>query len=513
VARTSGIVLHPTSLPGPYGIGDLGEHAYRFVDWLEQAGQSIWQVLPLGPTGYGDSPYQCFSAFAGNPLLISLDTLVKDELLDPKDLEDAPEFPAHRVDFGTVIQHRSALLERAAQHIDGHTQEAEFNAFCDAEAHWLEDYALFMAALRAQDYKTWPKWEKGLRTRKPAAMKKWRDKLADELHVIRFSQFQFFRQWHALRDYANEKGVRIMGDIPIYVAQESADVWSHPDLFLLDKDGSPTVVAGVPPDYFSATGQLWGNPIFDWNEMKKRGFAWWTDRMRNTLSLVDLVRIDHFRGFEAFWQVPADEETAVNGEWIEGPADALFDALRDALGEVPVVAENLGLITDEVEALRKRCGFPGMAVLQFAFGPDAKHSGLLPHKWTRDTVVYTGTPDNDTTVGWWKNTGKNTMDHAEFDRVRAYAMKYLDTDGADVPKMALRSVMSSVADTCIVPVQDVLGLGSDARMNTPGTMGGDNWTWRFTWDQLGDESAAFLYDLAETYGRLPEPSEEREPDR
>jgi 4-alpha-glucanotransferase len=329
--------------------------------------------------------------------------------------------------------------------------------------------------------------------------------LAGPIYALKFAQFQFFKQWRALRRYANERAIRIMGDIPIYVAHDSADVWSHPDLYFLDDAGAPTVVAGVPPDYFSATGQRWGNPIFRWDKLANRGFDWWIDRMRSTLRLVDIVRIDHFRGFEAYWEVPAAEPTAVNGRWVDGPRDSLFHALACALGELPIVAENLGLITEEVEALRHRMGFPGMAVLQFAFGKDAAHSGLLPHKWEHNTVAYSGTADNDTTLGWWRANRGTTQDRVSFRAQRDYAKRYLATSGKDIAWVCIRTVIVSVADTALFPLQDVLGLGSEARMNLPGSSGGLNWRWRFTWDQITGDATGRLRDLTEVYGRLLDP--------
>lgn len=508
--RSSGILLHPTSLPGPFGIGDLGPDAYRFVDWLHEAGQGVWQVLPLGPTGYGDSPYQSFSAFAGNPLLVSLQLLFEDGLLDESDVRNPPGFPSDSVDFGRVIPYKHALLEKAAARFENnpnHPDHANFEAFCRDEAAWLNDYAFFIAAKRARDWAPWNTWELELAARSQDALHRHGVQLAAAIYALKFVQFQFFKQWRALRQYANQRSIRIMGDIPIYVAHDSADVWSHPDLFFLDETGAPSVVAGVPPDYFSATGQRWGNPIFRWHVLARQGFQWWIERMRATLRLVDIVRIDHFRGFESYWEVPAAEPTAVNGRWVEGPRDPLFHALSAALGELPIVAENLGLITEEVEAFRHRLGFPGMAVLQFAFGKDAAHSGLLPHKWEHNTVAYTGTADNDTTAGWWRGSEGTTQDRAAFRAQRAYAKRYLATSGRDIVWVCIRTVMASVADTALFPLQDVLGLDSRARMNLPGSSGGSNWRWRFTWDQLADRATQRLRELTDVYGRLLTPAE------
>ncbi|GMW00480.1 MAG: 4-alpha-glucanotransferase [Candidatus Hydrogenedentota bacterium] len=504
--RLSGILLHPTSLPGPAGIGDLGEGAYRFVDFLREGGQQLWQVLPLGHTGYGDSPYQCFSAFAGNPLLISLPKLVDDGLIPRGALDELPATDPHLADYGAAFFHKWRLLESASESFfrnDSHPDRSAFETFCTGEAMWLDDYALFIALKQKHEYAPWTRWDTDIAKRKAAALKKCREELNREIATLKFVQFQFAKQWSALKAYCGSQGIRIMGDAPIYVAHDCADVWSRPDLFQLTPDGEPVVVAGVPPDYFSATGQLWGNPIYRWNRMKKNGFEWWISRMRTLLRTVDIVRIDHFRGFESYWEVPATESTAVNGRWVQGPGDALFEAIREALGDAPIAAENLGVITDEVEALRERQGFPGMAVLQFAFGHDAKHSGLLPHLWTPDTVAYTGTHDNDTITGWWRNTGHNTHDSSYFDQIRAYASRYLNTDGHDIHWVAIRAVMASVANTVIIPLQDVMGLGSEARINLPGSGVGANWRWRYTADMLTSESAWRLRDLTDIYGRLP----------
>lgn len=503
--RASGILLHPTSLPGRFGIGDLGDEAYRFADWLHAAGQRVWQVLPLGPTGYGDSPYQSFSTFAGNTLLINPELLVRDGLLDARDISDPPALPAGKVDFGKVIEYKTELIHKAAQAFranEGHPDREDFESFCRGNDAWLSDFTLFMAAKQANGGAPWNRWDTSLVNREQQALHSWGIRLADPIFEMKFAQFQFFKQWTRLKRYCNERGIRIMGDIPIYVAHDSADVWAHPEIYHLDSDGNPTVVAGVPPDYFSATGQLWGNPIYRWDVMAEHGYGWWIERVRKTLELVDLVRIDHFRGFEAYWEVPATEATAIHGRWVKGPGDGLFDAFRRALGELPIVAENLGLITGDVEDLRKRHGIPGMAVLQFAFGKDAAHSGLLPHKWERDTVAYTGTADNDTTIGWWKASGGSTQSRAQVRAERAYAKKYLNTTGREIHWDCIRTVMASVADTAIFPLQDVLGLGTEARMNLPGSFGGNNWRWRYESGALSSNLGGRLRDLAETYGRL-----------
>ncbi|MFA6241717.1 MAG: 4-alpha-glucanotransferase [Candidatus Hydrogenedentales bacterium] len=511
--RCSGLLLHPTSLPGRFGIGDLGGEAYRFADFLAKYGQHVWQVLPLGHTGYGDSPYQCFSSFAGNPLLISPEMLAEDGLIDPRDIAKPPDFPLDRVDFGWVIDWKKALIAKAAAAFKdnpSHPDRAAFEHFCNAQNWWLSDYTLFMAAKQHHDGRPWTTWDDGLRQRSEEALRHWGEALSDSIFELKFVQFEFFKQWTALKRYCNERGIRILGDIPIYVAWDSADTWSHPDLFYLNDKGYPTVVAGVPPDYFCSTGQLWGNPLYRWDVMAQRGYFWWIQRIRATLSLVDIVRIDHFRGFESYWEVPADHDTAVHGRWLPGPGDNLFIAIRGAIGEVAIVAENLGIITDEVEALRHRLGFPGMAVMQFAFGTDAKHSGLLPHLWEHNTVAYTGTADNDTTVGWWSAKGGSTQSKKVVEGERAYAKKYLNTTGKDINWVCIRALMASVADTAVVPVQDILGLDSEARMNLPGSSGGSNWRWRCAEGMLNDSVGERLAELTEIYGRLPdEPSATR----
>jgi 4-alpha-glucanotransferase len=500
--RKSGILLHPTSLPGPFGIGDLGPVAHGFVDFLAACGQRLWQVLPLGPTGFGDSPYQSFSAFAGNPLLISPERLVEDGLLEKGELKP-PAFAAEAVDYGAVIDFKRPLLERAHRRFKEHAPPAArraFAAFCRREAGWLDDYALFVALKEAHGGKAWNEWEEDLALRRPEALARWRRRAAETIEVRQFGQYHFFRQWAALKRRAARAGVEVMGDVPIFVAQDSADVWAHPELFQLDERGRPTAVAGVPPDYFSETGQLWGNPLYRWDAMARTGYRWWIDRLRATLAVVDLVRLDHFRGFEAYWEVPAGEETAVNGRWVQGPGDALFVALKAALGRLPIVAENLGVITPEVEALRERFGLPGMVVLQFAFGGDGD-SDFLPHNYTRDRVVYTGTHDNDTTVGWWTaGAGDTTRTDDQAVREREFAKRYLATEGREIHWDFIRAALASVADLAIVPLQDLLGQGSAARMNLPARPSG-NWQWRFVAGALTPEIRDRLRELTTTYGR------------
>ncbi len=510
--RSSGILLHPTSFPGRFGIGEIGQEAYKFIDFLVEAEQRLWQLLPLVPPGYGDSPYQSFSAFAGNPLLIGLDDLVDKELLTASDLDDPPKFPKDKVDFSGVMQFKMPLLQKAFDRFQAepsHPLRVDCKTFCDQNAWWLDDYALFAAIYEAQGGKEWTQWEKGLAFRDPDALAQWSGNHELEIETRKFWQFLFFKQWWALKTYCWENGVKVIGDIPIYVSHDSADVWAHPEMYLLDEKGKSTVVAGVPPDYFSKTGQLWGNPIYNWELMQQTGYKWWIDRFRQTLTQVDIVRLDHFRGFEAYWEVPASEKTAIDGRWVKGPGSALFDTLQYALGELPIIAENLGLITKEVESLRERFHFPGMAVMQFAFGGDAT-SIALPHNFTQNLAVYTGTHDNDTTVSWWKGSKKvSTLSSKQIDKEKNYARNYLNTDGEEIHWTCIRALMASVADTAIFPLQDILGLGSRARMNTPGRPSG-NWQWRYSAASLKKTTAKRLKELTEIYGRLPITEEEND---
>ena len=497
--RTSGVLAHPTSFPGPHGIGDIGEAAFRFVDWLAAAGQSLWQVMPLGPTGYGDSPYASPSAFAGNPLLVSLDWLAGDGLLQPDDLANPPDFHAYQVDFGSVIPYKTAMLRRAFDRLRagaGADQRPAFEAFRTEEASWLDDFALFMALKDVHGGQAWTDWESDIALRDPAAVQRWRERLAAEVRFHQFVQFQFRRQWTALKGYANGLGVRIVGDIPIFVAHDSADVWSNRELFRLDAAGHPTVVAGVPPDAFTDQGQRWGNPIFDWEAIETTGFAWWIDRVRAARALVDLIRIDHFRGFAAAWVVPNEAQTAAGGRWERGPGAKVFSALGAAPGELPFIVEDLGLITADVDTLREELGLPGMKVLQFAFGEDADNA-YLPHNYERNCVVYTGTHDNQTTIGWFQ-----TRDERE----RTAVQRYLGNDGSDISWDFIRLALASVADTAIVTLQDVMRLGDEARMNTPGRAEG-NWGWRYLPHQLNPGLAGGLGELAATYSRRPKRDE------
>ena len=495
--RSMGLLLHPTSLPGRFGIGEMNEAAYHWVDTLVAAGQTVWQVLPLGPTGYGDSPYQTFSAFAGNPLLIDLAGLARAGYVPHEALEEAPLFPEGRVDFGPVITWKKPLLLGAYQQFAtqaGPAEEAAFDAFCaEHDAIWLHDYAFFMALKDYFGGCAWDTWPRELRRREPATLATWSGRLSSAITAHKFLQYLFFKQWGELKRYANQQGIQILGDLPIYVAYDSADVWARQDLFHLDEEGRPTVVAGVPPDYFSPTGQLWGNPLYRWDAIATHGYQWWTERVRIMLHQVDMVRFDHFRGFEAYWEVPAAEETAVNGRWVEGPGAELFEALFDTLGEVPIIAEDLGVITPEVEALRERFGFPGMKILQFAFDGNATNP-YLPHNYERNCVVYTGSHDNNTTRGWFASAPKCE---------RAFCLSYLGYTPDDIAWALMRLAASSVAALAIFPVQDVLSLGSEARMNMPSQAAG-NWAWRLRDNELTDDHVARLADLAETYGRVGE---------
>ncbi|HEY8549233.1 MAG TPA: 4-alpha-glucanotransferase [Vicinamibacterales bacterium] len=505
-ARASGVLLHPTSLPGPYGIGDLGPSAFAFLDFLTEARQTIWQVLPLGPTGYGDSPYQCFSAFAGNPLLISLERLIDLGWLEEGDV--GPAFPQGPVDYAAVIAHRRTLWPRLVERFERAAPadvRDRFERFRRESAAWLDDYALFMAVKSAHGEAAWTSWSTDIAQREPAAVARWRREMAREIRLHELTQFVFFEQWQALRAACHARGIVLMGDLPIFVAHDSADVWARRDLFKLEADGRPAVVAGVPPDYFSATGQLWGNPHYRWDALARDGYRWWIDRFRAVLALVDRVRIDHFRGFEAAWEVPGDAVTAVNGVWVKGPGAELFEAVQAALpeGPLPFVAENLGVITPEVEALRERFGLPGMAILQFAFGTDPQGPDFRPHNYPRNRVAYTGTHDNDTTVGWWTgDVGHSTRSAEDLERERNYTRRYLGTDGREIHWDFIRAVLASVADTAIIPAQDLLGLGSEARMNQPGKPSG-NWRWRLLPGQPDAAVAARLRDLTEVYERIP----------
>ncbi|PKN90932.1 MAG: 4-alpha-glucanotransferase [Chloroflexi bacterium HGW-Chloroflexi-6] len=490
--RSSGMLLHPTSFPGPYGIGDLGPFAYRFIDYLAETGSKLWQVLPLGPTSYGDSPYQCFSAFAGNPYMVSPDFLMQEGLLTIEDLADMPHWEPNRVDFGLIYQWKPKLLDKAFAHFEQSASDqlrSEWAGFRQSNAAWLDDYALFMALKDTNGGMAWNEWPAPQRDRDPQTLAEARERLADAITRQQFRQFLFFRQWNALRKYANSKGIQVIGDIPIFVAMDSSDAWANPGLFYLDEAGKPTVVAGVPPDYFSPTGQLWGNPLYRWDVHKASGYAWWIERIRATLTNVDIVRIDHFRGFAGYWEVAGDAPTAQTGRWVPGPGIDLFIAIRDALGDLPIIAEDLGEITPDVIELRDTLGLPGMKIFQFGFsGPE---NPFLPHHYTKNCVVYTGTHDNDTALGWYR-----TCPHSE----RDFYHRYLGRDNANVPGDMIRAIWSSVAVFAIAPLQDFLGLGTEARMNFPGKVGG-YWAWRMDESHLSDWLKGRMKELNWLYER------------
>jgi 4-alpha-glucanotransferase len=495
-SRAGGILLHPSSLPGPYGIGDLGPQAYRFVNWLASTGCKLWQVLPLGPTGYGDSPYQCFSAVAGNPYLISFDALIEDGLLSQDDFADLPKFKPSQVDFGQLIPWKLDLLENAFSRLTSVSTgfREEFDQFRTDNASWLDDYALFMSLKEARGGGPWSDWEESLRKREPTAMEKARSDHQDDILRYSFYQFLFFRQWNKLRAYANKQDIKIIGDIPIFIAYDSADAWANPELFFLDEKSLPIVVAGVPPDYFSRTGQLWGNPLYRWDVHKKSGYAWWLERFRSVLNFVDLVRLDHFRGFAGYYEIPYGAPTAETGQWMTGPGKNFFTTISRELsgpddGTLPIIAEDLGVITPDVVELRNGFNLPGMKILQFGFsGAD---NPFLPHNYPTNCVAYTGTHDNDTAIGWFESAPPEE---------RKFALRYLNSGGSDFAWDMIRSVWSSVAVYAIAPMQDVLSLGTEARMNFPSRLGG-NWEWRMTEDDLNEALAKRLQEFNELYLR------------
>jgi 4-alpha-glucanotransferase len=499
--RVSGILLHITSLPSKHGIGDLGPEAFSFIDLLTRTGQQLWQVLPLGPVGHGASPYSSHSTFAGNPLLISPEPLVESGLLTREDLKPLRELPASTVDYERLIPRKQQVLRKAFDRhrnasLNRGVDSAAVQRFRTENAEWLETYALYAALKEEHDGAAWTDWDSELARRDAGALDRARTTLETDIDRHIFWQFLFHRQWSAVRAACHARDIRLFGDLPIYVAHDSADVWANQELFRLDEAGQPKTVAGVPPDYFSPEGQRWGNPIYRWDRMQSNDYRWWKRRMEHILNRVDLVRLDHFRGFDAYWEIPADHDTAVNGEWRDGPGIDFFESMADHLGDLPVIAEDLGIITDSVRTLRDRMDFPGMAVLQFAFDNDPSN-GFLPHNYDRNLVAYTGTHDNNTLLGWW-NAEVQGED-------RAYAERYLDLDRCEDPVHArcLRALLSSVADRVVTPLQDILGLGEEARMNVPGEPGG-NWRWRYTPDQIDEASLERLRVLTETFGRAPQ---------
>jgi 4-alpha-glucanotransferase len=499
--RASGVLLHPTSLPGPHGIGELGADARRFVDFLAATGQRWWQILPLGPTGFGNSPYQSHSSFAGSPLLIDPQGLVERGWLRPEEVDLRLPVRADGVDFEHVSANKDRWLKLAFERFDVERNHPHFDEFRAANSFWLPDYAFYHALKDAHSALPWYQWEPELIARDPAECARWRERVADRIRFHEFLQFVFEIQWQSLRDYCREKGVMLIGDLPIFVAHDSACVWAHPELFHVDSRGRPAAVAGVPPDYFSATGQLWGNPLYRWRVHARTGYYWWVERIRFLLGRVDQIRIDHFRGFEAYWTIPAGSLTATTGRWTKGPGRPFFNALHRQLGSLPLIAEDLGVITPEVEALRDELGLPGMRVLQFGFGADPAADLYLPHGFVHHCLAYTGTHDNDTTVGWLTSTEvTSTQTRDEREAERAFVRRYVGRQDGDTHWEMIRLAAASIADTAIIPMQDILGLDSRARMNRPGTAEG-NWTWRFQWDQLGTGERARLADITAVYGR------------
>jgi len=493
--RGSGILLHPTSLPGPSGSGDFGPNAYRFVDWLASTGQSYWQVLPLGEIGPGNSPYMSSSAFAGGILFIDLGELVFHGWLSEADLAEHPEFDAGHVNYNMMQPFRIERLRLAATHFFENLQDdmlRDYTVFCNAEKQWLDDYALFMTIAGKENWKDWNGWPSGLVRREPQALREVQDSCAGEIGFWKFCQWCFARQWSKLRSYANKQGVHIIGDVPIFVAYQSADVWSHQELFELNEKGLPIVVAGVPPDYFSDTGQLWGNPLYRWEAHEKTGYAWWIARLRHALQLSDMVRIDHFRGFAAHWEIPADAPNAIPGRWVAGPGEKLFESFVRNFPHLPIIAEDLGVITPDVVELRDKFNLPGMRVLQFAFGED-ENNHFLPHHYVLNSIAYTGTHDNNTSIGWWDSVPGHVKD---------FARNYLKSNGEAVHWDMMRALSASVANIVIFPLQDVLGLSGEYRMNFPGKPDG-NWAWRFNWNQVQPEQTRALAEMSAANNRIP----------
>ena len=502
--RSAGILLHPTSLPGNYGIGDLGEDAIKFIDFLKAAGQTLWQVFPLGPTSYGDSPYQCLSAFAGNPLLVSPDKLEEDGFLSSNDLSDKREFNPIQIDYSETLNYKKSLLQKAFNNFKNNSNGLgkDFDEFCGKHKDWLEDFALFMAAKDFHNGDVWSKWDKGLIHRKENVLNEWKEKLSDDIQYHKFVQFNFFKQWKTVRDYANNNGIKIIGDMPIFIAYDSADLWANKEMFSVDEDGKLDTVAGVPPDYFSPTGQLWGNPLYRWKVMEKDDFLWMRKRFASLYELIDIVRIDHFRGFDAYWEIPGDAKTAERGRWVKAPGEKLFKSIIKHLGDVPILAEDLGVITPEVEALRDKFNFPGMKILQFAFGTDME-TKFLPHNYIPNCVVLTGSHDNDTTRSYFEKVKKEEY------HIYEHAQVYLNYFGDDLVNELIRMAYASVANIVIIPMQDILNLGGEARMNFPSRLG-ENWAWRFTWEQINENIAPHYKGLTVLYERPPKKKKKAE---
>ncbi|WP_027340404.1 4-alpha-glucanotransferase [Halonatronum saccharophilum] len=494
--RQSGIFLHPTSLPGKYGIGSLGSEAYEFIDFLSKAKQKLWQICPLGPTGYGDSPYQCFSAFAGNPMLISLEKLVEEDLLKEDELSLDEGFDKDKVEYGRVIDFKMPLLRKAYNRFKGLSDKGNFKEFCKENKEWLDNYALFRAVKSSFDERPWNEWDEDIKLREKEAVERYKEELSDEIEFRCFLQYIFFNQWAKVREYANDKGVKIVGDIPIFVAMDSADAWANPEVFYFDEDMRPTKVAGVPPDYFSETGQLWGNPLYNWDKLKETNYNWWVKRIEALLEVADIVRIDHFRGFAAYWAVPYGEKTAINGEWEKAPGMDLFKTIKDELGELPIIVEDLGVITDDVEELKNHFDFPGMQILQFGFDSE-EHNNVPPNQFETDNcVVYTGTHDNNTTVGWHEEDASES-DKKDLEKyLEEYADKRYDSISWDMMELA----WSSRAVIAITTMQDMLSLGSEARFNVPGVLG-DNWDWKYREDDLEGKLAEDLKEMTQRNNR------------
>lgn len=493
--RSSGTLVHPTSFPSNYGMGDMGHEAYDFINYLEATGQTVWQVLPLGPVGYGNSPYASYSAFAGNPYLISPDKLEEKDYISAADLSDAVLPITVQADYEGSYQKKDKLYRKAFKNYQSsktRDDEKKLNNFKKRNSYWLEDYTLFMACSISNSRDTWNKWEKGLAQRKPTSLDKARKTFAEDIEFHTWLQYEFFEQWNTLKDYANSKNIRVVGDIPIFVDHNSADVWSHPEFFAVDKQGNRQLVAGVPPDYFSETGQLWGNPLYKWNALKKDNFSWWVERFKQMFDLFDAIRVDHFRGFDEYWEVKASEETAINGKWVKAPGIDLFTTIKNKIGSLPIIAEDLGLMTQGVEDLRDQFNFPGMKILQFAFDSDSGNN-FLPHNYPQNCVTYTGTHDNDTTIGWY-NSAPDVEQHR--------AREYTRSDGSEIQWELIRLGMLSVADQAIFPLQDFMNLDSSHRMNTPGTVG-DNWMWRYTPEMLANVDKERIKNLVEMSNRLP----------
>ncbi|HXG30447.1 MAG TPA: 4-alpha-glucanotransferase [Thermodesulfobacteriota bacterium] len=495
--RGSGVLLHITSLPSPYGIGDLGPEAYRFVDFLSEAKQGFWQILPLNPTNpaFGNSPYSSPSAFAGNPLLISPDLLVEEGLLSRSDTESGLSFPSDMVDYDAVSEYKYDLLRTAYENFKRRKgKDYGFEWFSNENSYWLDDYALFISLKEHFSGAAWSEWPEDIRRRNEDALVEWKKRLADRISMRRFFQYTFFKQFSSLKSYCRDRNIQIIGDIPIYVNYDSSDVWANPHIFKLDESGRPTFVAGVPPDYFSKTGQLWGNPVYRWDVLRETGYSWWIKRMEHNLRFFDIIRLDHFRGFFAYWEVPVGEKTAVNGRWMEAPAEDFFKALFRRFPFLPIIAEDLGVITPDVLEMMNRLGFPGMRLLIFAFGDDFPNSKYLPHNYVRNCVVYTGTHDNNTIKGWWRQEASPES------KIRLSRYVGREVSEEEVNWEFIRLAMLSIANTVIIPMQDILGLGEEAKMNLPATTEG-NWRWRLKPDQITPSLIERLREITETYGR------------